>query len=323
MFKNKNASEGRDGFNRFLNRIRYLVSLDCNGNCSFCSNAKGRYELEHKGELIHTTPEIARAIFEKVGRVDTVVICGGDPSVNPQIIEVIEECQRWTNSSPIFTNGLIEIDYPVRWGDSIVLNASMWTKGGRPEWILKDKWRCNRGVAMIIDKSFDFKDFDFYTKHFNHINLTLNVGLDPMEEEYRNTVIEILKKLDELGAYNNQFVNGCKISADHSVPLCFWDNTPWQGQGQEHWGWGSNCSHDIMGGILPDGSIQYCMIDKVKANKKVQDLEDVNEFQNLLISMNLEHVAKIGLTERCKSCPAYNRACNGACYGRCLIGESM
>ncbi len=104
----------RDRFGRVMNDLRLSITDRCNFRCSYCLSPNTRFM---KREERLTTTELIRLgrIFARLG-VERLRLTGGEPTLHPDLCEILEELSPHFNDVSLTTNGsLLTDDNAKRW----------------------------------------------------------------------------------------------------------------------------------------------------------------------------------------------------------------
>nr|MCR5483901.1 anaerobic ribonucleoside-triphosphate reductase activating protein [Bacilli bacterium] len=83
-------------------KVSSIIFLSgCNMNCSYCYNS----DLIRMGESNYSEEEILDFLNSRVGKIDGVVITGGEPTLNNDLIEFIKKIKKMGLLVKLDTNG--------------------------------------------------------------------------------------------------------------------------------------------------------------------------------------------------------------------------
>ena len=153
-------------------KISSIIFLSgCNMNCSYCYNS----DLIRSSESNYTEEEVFDFLKSRVGKIDGVVITGGEPTINDDLIEFIKKIKK--------LGFLIKLD----------------TNGSNPE-MLKELINNNilDYVAMDIKNSLNkYKSVVNVNLDINNIIESINIiKSSDIDHEFRTTVYNIHEEND-------------------------------------------------------------------------------------------------------------------------------
>ena len=169
-------------------RIACTVFLGgCNMRCPFCHNGD---LVRGEGDGLMSVDELLAFLDTRVGRLSGVCISGGEPTLHPDLPELIREIKRRGFAVKLDTNGtnphmlarLIDenlLDYvamdiknsPERYGETIGLNAECEMQNAES---LLDKVR--RSAALLMEKKVDFEFRTTLARELHSENDLISIG---------------------------------------------------------------------------------------------------------------------------------------------------
>lgn len=75
----------------------------CNFRCGFCHNPE--LVIEKPSELFYSKEEVVAFVKKRIGKLDGIVICGGEPLLNESVFELTKEIKEMGYKVKLDTNG--------------------------------------------------------------------------------------------------------------------------------------------------------------------------------------------------------------------------
>ena len=194
------------------------VTEGCNASCHFCMNAKGR-----------SNAQIALDKFQKLclyfrqNGFDRIAIMGGEPTIHPDFIKIMDNAQEYFPTVYLFTNAFAHgdlIKYSPREPDAIVYNFNF-SASLTPEKLLLDK-PGERVLDVVIDIDSDISKL---TREILRIS---SFGYDRIKVQLViNNCLNIFKYKDRIVYNVNNLYNNLNVEPrinkvfECNAPLCF------------------------------------------------------------------------------------------------------
>lgn len=299
-----------------MKSIRILLTEKCNANCKSCFNSSYR---RNKDMNIDDFKELCDYLSKN--NIEKIKIMGGEPTIHPNFIEIVEYAQAKISGIHIFTNALNESIFSIklRDTDSIVYNASFLNEQFMIEKLLlnqlgsraietqissdTDIEKLKNNLSFIISKAKEMYGIETVIDKIG-INLTLNC----IENIFDKKEI-IIEKWNDLYTFIKSNL-GIDMKVDHSIPWCFFVNTDMKVK-QGIW----KCSYHCSGLIDTDLNLRYCnQLPKVLIPlRKDKRFIPIKIVENYLHMTNLEKING-NLNKICKDCIFFGEKCNGGCF---------
>ena len=289
-------------------KIRILLTEQCNANCASCFNKNIRNGL-------HMDMDEYRQLIDYLSGngISFLKIMGGEPTVHPHFEEAVRLAQDKFAGMSVFTNALNERikNIKLRKGDLIIYNYSFFDQAFDLDKMLLDE-PGYKILEVQISSATDTDDLTaslgYLFLHITDDRVKISLTLDCMEDIYarRDLIIEkwnlianfILKDLHKLFVF------------DHSIPWCFFENTDMKIRHEIR-----QCNIHCAGLITADFWLQHCN----QYQKKEIRLKTENGFipyEQLLHSLRQMNEEKIQINKEkaCSKCANFLIKCNGGCF---------
>lgn len=150
------------------NRIRFILTAECNINCFYCHNEGQPKSKKYFSESLFS--HIVEMLEEHEEPLNSVTFTGGEPLLHPQLEKFISQVSPFTKNRTMVTNGLMLTEEKllklqkagltkIRLGvDSITNDKSRPTTGKKPIRPIREI------IALLIEKNFDFEINTVITK---------------------------------------------------------------------------------------------------------------------------------------------------------------
>lgn len=293
-----------------LHGVRMWVTEGCNASCHFCLNASDRTDScmdlsKYKDLCIY---------FKRYG-FDRIAIMGGEPTIHPDFISIMEIAQSCFDQVFLFTNALNckkLCQFIPRDKDVIIYNANFANE------LTKEKLLLSRPGKRVLD---------VVINHNSKINI-MEDSLSRIIYDYGNSIIiqlvidnkcnifvekePIVRNINQLFKSLSKIPNA-NIRFECNAPICFTEGTDLPVFKQN-----SICSPNS---VLVDAkyNIRFCNIFTSPILNMFKDGEIIpfRILENYVNYAFKQHQLDC-LSKICLDCIYYNRLCNGKCY----IGQS-
>ena len=288
--------------------FRVLITDKCNMNCKTCFNK----DIREKAEMSLEDFKELCVYLKTEGDVVRLRFMGGEPTVHPDFIEMVEFAQSQFKGVSVFTNAVNDkiLSLNMRENDAIIYNVACMNEN-----FDTNKFLLNQNFTRMLETQIDSKDdiseikkkllmCHNVLKDKANITLTLNC----VENIFVNRD-EIIKKWNDIANYITNDLKAC-YGIDHAIPLCMFYNTEMKNQSIR-----SSCSLLCSGLIAPDLKLRYCnqtpgVLLEIKQGGKFVPYKIIeNYLQNRFNKKMSTHLDKI-----CKDCPFFGKRCNGGCF---------
>lgn len=289
--------------------FRVLITEKCNADCPSCFN-----------KIIRQGHEMALSDFIKIceylkeeGRITTLKIMGGEPTVHPNFADIVRNAQSYFESVHIFTNAInnaIET-IELRKKDSVIYNVSCLPISPVPSRFILDQIggrmfetqissECN--VEIIKKKLYNLRQI--IPDDRMAIALTLNC----IEDIFKNRHL-IIQKWNDIAQFIKNDL-GIIHNVDHNIPYCFFIGSNMDIHVSK-----SLCNLKCAGLITPSLKLQYC-------NQSPEILSDIINnnafipFEIIENRLSEYYHAKMhhNLKKICRNCILFEKKCNGGCF---------
>jgi len=324
---------------------RIVLTELCNGKCPHCFNAEFRKTAEMDADILLKWWRQNRG--NQLISKKRVKLMGGEPTLHPRIIEIMQEACLTYGGVDLFTNGLKMEEISK---DPLILKYHL----------------MNNFIQYIINGyTFDIDDFMKYAPFISKINLhfvvpynrtefyemmgkvvdcmrlqpmihmiispdtQVNLFDDDIQDNYRETWMEAITTI-----VPQLLHRGIGFNYDHVLPMCFYtqemldrlhnngvyDNNNWiDGIHSVK----ITCCGDVqMGLILPNFDIYFCNQTRIKLGSLLDDngepksVEEVTTMLQKFSKIKTESVKE--LSPKCKVCPVV-ASCKVGCYYTTLL----
>lgn len=285
------------------------VTEGCNASCHFCMNAKGRSHSQ-----INIEKFTKLCLYFSQNGFDRIAIMGGEPTIHPDFLRIMEIAQKYFSIVYLFTNALLYsklFKYEPRESDTIVYNFNF-SKNLKPETILLEKLG-KRVLDVVIDKDSNIVELSkeiLRVVSFDYEKIKVQLVI--------NNCLNIFKYKDIIVSKVNDLYNSLNVEPrinkvfECNAPMCFTIGTNLPPFKQN-----SICEPRS---VLIDGdcNLRFCNL----YNEPLINMFNVNGMIPFAIVKNQIELAyyksRISCLEKiCKYCIFYNNKCNG----KCIIGQ--
>jgi len=216
----KTGSRVTEGENTF----RLIITEDCNANCPHCFNANMRLGKHMPMDIFYQALSCADA--------SSIKIMGGEPTLHPNLLEIIDACHKAAPALRVFTNGLKkEVLDKAKWhpGDTVTFNFYVANRNLTNQNYL---WTRNisRTFHVVVNTKTDF------VKLFSKLrNLAVLLKKQPLAVQERSGIALSLDTQEDIFIHKERLQQvmfnivrrlrlwGFKhVSRDHQIPECFW-----------------------------------------------------------------------------------------------------
>lgn len=285
------------------------VTEGCNASCHFCMNAKGRSHSQ-----INIEKFTKLCLYFSQNGFDRIAIMGGEPTIHPDFLRIMEIAQKYFSIVYLFTNALLDsklFKYEPRESDTIVYNFNF-SKNLKPETILLEKLG-KRVLDVVIDKDSNIVELSkeiLRVVSFDYEKIKVQLVI--------NNCLNIFKYKDIIVSKVNDLYNSLNVEPrinkvfECNAPMCFTIGTNLPPFKQN-----SICEPRS---VLIDGdcNLRFCNL----YNEPLINMFNVNGMIPFAIVKNQIELAyyksRISCLEKIrKYCIFYNNKCNG----KCIIGQ--
>jgi radical SAM protein with 4Fe4S-binding SPASM domain len=303
-------------------------------SCPHCFNAEMREDKTMDVDVL------LRFIKENKHDLNHSVLklMGGEPTIHPQIIEVIREACKYYLGVSLYTNGT-KMNEIV--SDPILVKNNF---GGKLQYTIN-------GFTFKVNDFLEYREFvKFINLHFviplnNHENV-----LEKMEKCMElapkvtfifspNTQLDLINDKKVLKTYRKVWTetithmvpmltfSGIPYTYDHRFPMCFYnqemlDKLHDANLNLIHRDTTGCCSEEYVGLIAYNYDIYYCNQTQIKLGSllnedgSVKSVQDLNYMIKEATKMKVEQIAE--LSNKCKNCAALS-TCKVGCYYNTLV----
>ncbi|MGL5126411.1 MAG: radical SAM protein [Fusobacteriaceae bacterium] len=299
-----------------MKAIRILLTENCNASCPSCFNADFR-----NGENMDKKSFFELCDYLSNNQLEKIKIMGGEPTIHPDFLELIQYAQTKLNGVHIFTNSLSDKIYKVelREKDSIIYN-SLFLKENFDIKKLRLDALGTRALETQISSDSNIDNMIANFKRiineaikqygYEHIleKIGINMTLNCCEDIFKNKEV-IIEKWNKFYDFVKEELK-IDVVVDHSVPWCFFVNTNMKIK-QGIW----KCSSECSGLIDSSFNLRYCnQLPTVLTPLKIEGLFiPMKILKNYLYMENLNKITS-NLNKICKNCIFFNDKCNGGCF---------
>ncbi|MFC1741256.1 radical SAM protein [Nanoarchaeota archaeon] len=306
----------------YIQRIRVLLTENCNSNCPHCFNKDIRTKK-------HMESRRAMALFDYLSKhTSELKIMGGEPTVHPDFRMLYEYAQKRFSRVGLFTNAVNEeiLNVKPRETDSITYNLGLINRGFDYDKVLP-KLQFNRtfetmvGAKTDIDGLFSKIDAVIDACREKCVDrMKFNVTLNCVENIFENK--DLLNKrwvavVDHIIRAKTDF-----LSFDHKIPLCFWtrDSIDFIKRSNLIDYFNSTCRPGDYGLINSDFELLHCNQHPIKIARIFKSDEDdspiisFNRLNTLLFKANMEKLVSNLSHPECIDCRYAIVKCTGGCF---------
>lgn len=289
--------------------FRVLITEKCNAKCPTCFNRNIRagYEMD-----IEDFKNLCKYLANE-GEIKKLKIMGGEPTVHPDFVKIIECAQKNFHSVHIFTNAINDelLKITPRAQDSIIYNVSCLDEDFDISKLLIDKpggrlFETQLSSDCNLDKTKRvlFKMKKYLPNEKIAIALTLNCVENIFKNKYK-----IISIWNEISNFIHQELN-IDYNIDHNIPYCFFVGSNMDIKLRR-----SICKIECAGLINSRLQLQYCN----QSQDVLCDLKEKGSFipfqivENRLQEYYFKKMSK-NLSKICRNCIFFSRKCNGGCF---------
>lgn len=289
--------------------FRVLITEKCNANCENCFNKNIRNESEMS---IDDFTELC-SYLKNEGNISVLKIMGGEPTVHPYFVQMVEVAQRNFDSIHIFTNAInSEIEHiNLRKKDSIIYNVACLPISPKPSRLLLNQ---DGGRMFETQISSDCDTEIIKEKLFNVYHLikdkrmAVALTLNCIEDIFENRSI-IIRKWNDMVVYLKNTL-GIVNDIDHNIPYCFFIGSDMKITLTK-----SMCNLKCAGLITPSMKLQYCnQSQEILADIKIDGKFIPFEIVENRLSEYYHHKLSHNLSKICRNCVLFEKKCNGGCF---------
>lgn len=293
-----------------LHGVRMWVTEGCNASCHFCMNSKERSHAQ-----IDIRKFTKLCLYFRQNGFDRIAIMGGEPTIHPDFLDIMETAQEHFSTVYLFTNALSYnelLKYEPRKTDTIVYNFNF-SKNLKPETILLGKLG-ERVLNVVIDKDSNIIELTkeiLRVASFDYEKIKVQLVI--------NSCLNIFKYKDLIVSKVNDLYNKLNVEPrvkkvfECNAPMCFTIGTILPPFKQN-----TICEPKS---VLIDGdcNLQFCnlysapLINMFNENGIIPFAIVKNQIELAYYKSRISCLEKI-----CKYCVFYNSKCNG----KCLIGQN-
>lgn len=289
-----------------MHMVRMWVTERCNALCHHCMNASSRGTAQmplNKYELL--CDYFASNHFDKIG------IMGGEPTMHPDFLQIMDKAQECFRIVYLFTNALKTdklVLYKPRKQDVIIYNFSF-AKSIIPEKLLLDK-EGERILDVVVNSNTDIAELEKEIKRVAsydyqkiQVQLVLNNSCNIFTEKEK-----IIRNINTI--YNNIVSDtNIRISFQCGAPLCFI-----YGESLPLFNYNTICPDEA---VLIDGSCNACFCN-IHTDKLINMFQGTSLIPYKILSNYIRReslrIKKTCLDKICKDCLFYGSKCNGKCH---------
>lgn len=303
------------------NRMRILLTENCNANCEYCFNK----DIRETKEMSKDKAKIMLDMLSQNG-VKIIKIMGGEPTVHSSFLEMYNLMQQKFELVYLFTNSLNDeiLKIKPRVYDSITYNLLFIHDDYNFQKLLPER-SFKRSFEVVIHSNVDAdlvihkiklisnKKTELGNKDIIRFNLTLDCTEDifKLKNKICSKYWKILRFLKQ---FRKEYV-----SFDHNIPKCFWPKE--LREELKEFGILSNrtiCNQSCAGLINSNFEIAHCnQLPAFRENlfETKNGKEQIISFQKLrkiIMSSNLKKISYV-LNTHCINCEHSLDSCNGGC----------
>lgn len=291
--------------NHNMKSIRVFLTDTCNASCPNCLNSN----LRKNKSFIDVSRYNAMCNYFRDNGIERMRLMGGEPTLHPEFLNIVETSKKYFNRITIFTNGKSDSikDVILRDSDAINFNFSF------AKYITEEKLvACGKGkrvLSIILTQSTStentINDISRIRHYYKNIAVSLSFDCRLNIFKYRRKLLEVFYIIHDY-CIENQI----EIVIDHALPLCFLYGshipTP---------NGFSLCKPDCYGVVDSNYNVRPCNLSSDATLPLFQD-EKIIPFQLIENFFLLEHYkTQVKVLEKiCSNCPLYSKHCNGGCY---------
>jgi len=313
--------------------LEISLTYKCNLDCKYCY-AKG---LRNNYDYISFN-DIKKIIkWLKRQNKNKIRLIGGEPTIHPQIKEILTYCNKYKINYELITNGIYDsllnlylnskntISVQINFDqEQISRNLTLYNK-----FIKNIEHLQSRNIPVILKyniiENLDFMHgINLAKKYRLHINFTPpNLGLnnsyfinwEKVKPKYLKNICDFVQTCKDNGIY-------CFIG--RPLPRCVFSKKKWKflkryASIRAVCGLGNKKSSDGGFQVMPDLKILICANVFLFKNKKVIEYKNIEEIKNEYENYISYLKWKVPLFDKCNNCPDFlNKKCQGGCIGNKL-----
>lgn len=289
-----------------MKSLRVLVTDKCNANCPFCINKDIR-----KGNGFMSLDLFKRiCTFFEQNNIENIRIMGGEPTIHPQFVEMMQIAQSHFKRVTIFTNAINNniVKFVPRENDGINYNFTF-SKDITIEKLLPTL-PGNRLLEIVIRRDTKAEIIEKEIKRIIAMgsrDIIVSLTLDCTSNIFKDKeiIVPIFTHLQEFCEKEN-----LNWRFDHSMPICFVYGTKLPIREK-----GAICEGDCAGLIDTEGNLRFCNQFNSESYTIFQNGEIIPMplIENLIKLSHLKNQIK-NLEKICAECPYYDKICNGGCF---------
>ena len=287
-----------------LHGVRMWVTEGCNASCHFCLNANDRtnsYMEIDKFSLLCN-------YFIRHG-FDKIAIMGGEPTIHPDFISIMEIAQSCFSQVYLFTNALDSkklVQFVPRENDVIIYNANFAKNLTKEKLLLSKPGKRVLDVVINTQSNTDILEKEIF--QIIHIQLVIDNKCNIFTEKHA-----VVQHVNQLFKYLSA-VENADVHFECNAPICFTAGTDLPKFKQN-----TICTPTS---VLVDGSynVRFCniyphpLINMFKDGQLIPFRILENYIELAYKQLQMECLSKI-----CRDCLYFDRLCNGKCY----IGQEI
>ena len=297
--------------------FRLIITEDCNANCPHCFNANMR-----KGK--HMPMDI---VYKALSCVDgpSVKLMGGEPTLHPNLIEIIDACHEAAPAVRLFTNGLKKeilekanlqpqdtVTYNFYVANQSLTNQNyLWDKNISRSFrvVINTKTNLSRLFVKLRNLAGILQRQPVQTQKLSGVVLSLDTqeNIFSNKEELQKRLYSIVRRLRLWGIRH--------ISRDHVIPVCFWTNNETREYLDVYLknNRSSRCLSPLCASWIGiDGTIRHCNQFPVYCGK-LSDSANSASIRALYQKAKEFKVKLLKQDEECRDCP-HLETCLGGCF---------
>lgn len=301
--------------NAMNSTIRVYITERCNAKCKNCFNAsersKSSMDISHFKEL---------CAYFNGNDIQTMKIMGGEPTLHPDFMEMMEIAQYYFINVLLFTNAINNriLSFRPRDTDAVIYNFKFSKFLNKEKILLNGKGRRSLEIQITKDLNSNIllDEIKRISKDISEIIINPCFTLDCTTNIFKDRSL-LLKKYEELWLDCEKY--RVQLGQDHLIPLCFLLNSkiPMPSAG-------CICNDYCSGLIDSSYNIRFCNQYSDKLGNIYQNGKII-EYDNFLrlLSQKKRYLQQNITKKICGKCPFYNQYCNGGCFiGKKIIDSN-
>ena len=288
--------------------MRVLITDKCNMNCATCFNKSLRKNTEMPVETFNDLC----SYLKNEGGIRRLKIMGGEPTIHPYFLDIVEIAKNNFESIHIFTNASTDIikSLCLRPKDTVIYNISC--MGLRfPFQKLLPEQECVHAFETRIDYNSNVERIKALLAYVHSVlkeKMIVNLTLDCTDNIFVNKKA-IISNWNDLVSFIEDELQ-IPYMVDHNIPYCFFVGSNMKLHIKH-----SICSTNCAGLIAPDLSLRHC-------NQTISNLICIRQngrfipYKILKQYIYTEHIGRLHecLSKLCKDCMFWDVKCNGGCF---------